>query len=338
MMMHSAGIASVWPNKEGQEPADRPPGVVRARAHRDGPGRPVHAAVGGEGVDDRGGVPQRGERADPPGVDADEEEIAIVYDDDSVLRFERGGLAGAGEWETSSTAGTRCGGRRSRSTTTRPTKGVPWSAMDAADPAAGRDQHDPVQHLLAMQFSAFRQRIVTGFDPRRRTRTGTSSTRRTQTASPKVDAQGQRDPGAEHPGRAGVDRMLAFPGGDTKVFDLPESNLGTTSRSERVPGAVLLDRADPAAVPARADGEPLRRRARRRGVDPASLVRELQLAAAEGNETLSELAWYAMGKTKEFSPDVETQWADAEARSFAQIVDAIVKLISRASRSGRRSG
>jgi hypothetical protein len=60
----------------------------------------------------------------------------------------------------------------------------------------------------------------------------------------------------------------------------------------------------------------------------SSLVQELQLSAAAGHESLMELAWHAMGNTEDFSPGVETRWADAEARSFAQSIDAITKLIS----------
>jgi hypothetical protein len=38
-------------------------------------------------------------------------------------------------------------------------------------------------------------------------------------------AQGLPVPVCRSPGRIGVDRALVFPGADTKVFDLPESNL-----------------------------------------------------------------------------------------------------------------
>jgi hypothetical protein len=131
------------------------------------------------------------------------------------------------------------------------------------------------------------------------------------------------------PGRAGVDRILAFPGGDTKVFDLAESNLANYVEvlnaflvqffsTGQIPPQYLLNQMANLSGDALAGAESTL----------SSWCRSCSSSAAAGHESLMELAWHAMGQTEDFSPGVETRWADAEARSFAQVIDAIVKLIS----------
>jgi hypothetical protein len=128
-------------------------------------------------------------------------------------------------------------------------------------------------------------------------------------------------------GKIGVDRLLAFPGGDTKVFDLPESNLGNyiTVLGEfltqffatgQIPPQYLLSRM------ANLSGDALT------GAEStlASLVKEIQLIGAESNEGIFRRGAKCAGEVD--FPDAEMNYADAEAKSFAQVVDGIQKLIA----------
>lgn len=79
--------------------------------------------------------------------------------------------------------------------------------------------------LLAAQFAAFRQRVVSGFDPVRRDADGNPVYRLDEDGEQIIDQDGYPVPIIDSPGSAGVDRLFVFPGADTKVFDLAESDL-----------------------------------------------------------------------------------------------------------------
>jgi len=143
-----------------------------------------------------------------------------------------------------------------------------------------------------------------------------------------TDAQGQPIPVLASPGRIGVDRALVFPGKDTKVFDLPESNLSNYISvlgeflsqffaTGQVPPQYLLTRMANLSGDALAGAESTLQ----------ALVKDLQTAAGESHEHVMRLANKARGETAQDLAS-EVIWGDAEARSFAQTVDAIVKLIS----------
>ncbi|WP_066038666.1 phage portal protein [Herbiconiux solani] len=330
MMLHGRGVASVWPNKaDKKRPIVRPEdfGSIHVEMDPDDPFTPLW-------------VVKTFELTSPltlpsgfvlPGNTTTTRSVAIVYDAKTITRFEKGGVGEYGNWEIVFFG---------RHPMRRPpfalydykpdSKGRPWSAIDSLIPAQNAINTIRFNMLLAMQFSAYRQRIVTGFDPRATDKDGNFLYKRDpNTGEPVVDANGNAVPILNNPGRVGVDRLLAFPGGETKVFDLPESNLANyvTMHKEfvvnffaiaQIPPQYLLSQMSNISGDALAGAESTL----------ASLVQELELAAGEGNEDLAELGWYAMGNSDDFSTTSETVWADAEARSFAQIVDAVVKLVS----------
>lgn len=329
MLKHGRGLVSCWPNlADRAKPIIRPESLelVHVEMDPDDPFTPLWA-VKVYTIQESSPLTQV---LWLPESTTATKSIGIVYDRDSMMRFERGGYSASAGWEPVKDG-------------THPMKrvpfalydfqvdalGQPWSSMDALIPQQDAINTIRFNTLLAMQFSAFRQRIVTGFDPRATDKDGNFLYERNTDGTPKTDANGRMIPLLNTPGRVGVDRLLAFPGGETKVFDLPESNLNNYIEvlssflvqffsTAQIPPQYLLSQMANLSGDALAGAESTL----------ASLVNELQLAAGEGNESLAELAWYAMGETTEFTPEAETVWADAEARSFAQIVDAIVKLIS----------
>lgn len=329
MMIHGRGIVSCWPNKlDKSQPIVRPEayGLVHVEMDPDDPFTPLWAVKIYEVQE----LSRTSSTLVLPSTVTGTKTVGIVYDADSMMRFEKGGVTGTGSWEVVTEG-------------THPMKrvpfalydykpdatGKPWSALDVLMPQQDAINTIRFNTLLAMQFSAFRQRIVTGFDPRATDKDGNFLYKLGEDGKPVLDANGNAIPILNTPGRAGVDRMLAFPGGETKVFDLPESNLAnyiavydkfltTFFSNAQIPPQYLLSQMANLSGDALAGAESTL----------ASLVAELQLAAGEGNEDLASMAWYAMGNTDTFLNTSETQWADAEARSFNQIADAITKLIS----------
>jgi hypothetical protein len=324
MMLHSRGIVSVWPNeRDSQRPVVRPESfeLVHVEPDPDDPFVPAWALKAFEVTE-----PQLGPDGLPLPVGSVVRKVAILYDDASWIRFERGPKDG--DWQAVN------GGPHPMR---RPpfalydyrtdAQGRPWSAIDALIPQQDAINTIRFNTLLAMQFSAFRQRVVTGFDPRATDEAGNFLYRKNEDGTPALDENGALIPVLNTPGRAGVDRILAFPGEGTRVFDLAESNL---SNYVEVLNAFLVQFFSTGQIPpqyllnqmANLSGDALA------GAEStlSSLVQELQLSAGEGHETLCELAWFAMGNSKPFAPTSETRWADAEARSFAQVIDAITKL------------
>lgn len=329
MMLHGRGIVSCWPNKtDKSEPIIRPESyeLVHIEMDPDDPFTPLYAVKVYE-VDEFSPV---GQSLILPGSARAKKTIGVVYDDKSLVRFEKGGYKGNADWEVT-IEGTHPMRRVPFALYDyKPdAKGQPWSAMDPLIPQQDAINTIRFNTLLAMQFSAYRQRLVTGFDPRATDADGNFLYKKNPDGTPVVDANGNAVPVINSPGRVGVDRMLVFPGSETKVFDLQESNLAnyisvydkfltTFFSTGQIPPQYLLSQMANLSGDALAGAESTL----------ASLVRELQLAAGEANEDLAGMAWYAMGNTQKFSNTSETQWADEEARSFNQIADAITKLIS----------
>lgn len=331
MMVHGRGLVSVWVNKQNRaRPIIRPESfdLVHVEMDPDDPFTPLWAVKVYE-IEEASPL---GQTLVLPSSTRTKRTVGIVYDAYTVARFEKGGLDGNAEW-TAVESGTGTHPMRRVPFAVydyQPDlKGQPWSAMDPLIPQQDAINTIRFNTLLAMQFSAFRQRIVTGFDPRATDENGNFLYKKNEDGTPVLDANGRAVPILNTPGRAAVDRILAFPGGDTKVFDLPESNL---KNYIEVLNAFLVQFFSTGQIPpqyllsqmANLSGDALA------GAEStlASLVHELQLAAGEGNEAVAELVYYASGGSGDFTPNTETMWADEEARSFAQIVDAITKLIA----------
>lgn len=206
--------------------------------------------------------------------------------------------------------------------------GKPRSAVEALMPQQDALNTIRFNTLLAMQFSAYRQRVFTGYDPVVRDRAGNPIIRMGENGQPILDSNGQPLPLLSSPGRLGVDRALIFPGADTKVFDLPESNLKNYIEvlSEfltdffaigQIPPQYMLSRMANLSGDALAGAESTLQ----------ALVKDLKRSAGESLEQVMRLANRARGERFEDAAS-EIIWADTEPRSFAQVVDAIGKLIA----------
>lgn len=206
--------------------------------------------------------------------------------------------------------------------------GNPRSAIETLMPQQDALNTIRFNTLLAMQFSAFRQRVFTGFDPVVRDSSGNPILRMGPDGTPVLDGNGRPVPMLNSPGRLGVDRALVFPGQETKVFDLPESNLDNYIKvlSEfltdffaigQIPPQYMLSRMANLSGDALAGAESTLQ----------SLVKDLKRTAGESLEQVMRLANRARGEQFEDAGS-EVIWADTEPRSFAQVVDAIGKLIA----------
>jgi len=206
--------------------------------------------------------------------------------------------------------------------------GVPHAPIEKLMPQQDAINTIRFNTLLAMQFSAFRQRVFTGFDPVARDQHGNIIVKRNADGTPALDLNGQPIPVLNTPGRLGVDRALVFPGELTKVFDLPESNLdnyikvydtflNTFFATGQIPPQYALNKMANTSGDAMAGAESTFQ----------SLIQDLQMAAGESIESVMRLANRARGEANE-DVAAEVIWADPEIRSFAQIVDAAQKLIA----------
>lgn len=203
---------------------------------------------------------------------------------------------------------------------------VPHSALEPLMPQQDAINTIRFNVLLAMQYSAFRQRVFTGYDPVVRDAQGNPVFEKNEDGSLKTDRSGRPVPQLNSPGRIGVDRALVLPGADSKVFDLAESNLNNyvvvltefltqLFATGQVPPQYLLTKMANLSGDALAGAESTLK----------SLVQDLQRGWGESLEQVMRLANRARGEDE---PDVASEviWADSEARSFAQVVDGIVKL------------
>ena len=262
-------------------------------------------------------------------------EVAVVYDDEAWMRFEKVGTITEGAGLMSGNWEFKTGGRNPLGESpfvpfdnSPDADGVPQSALEPLMPAQDAINTIRFNTLLALQFSAFRQRVFTAYDPVQRDAQGNPIWKLDNDGAPLLDANGQKVPALNTPGRVGVDRALVFPGKDTKVFDLPESNLANYINvlGEFLSQFFALGQSPPQYLLSRManlSGDALA------GAEStlASLVNDLQRWMGESLEQVMRLANVARGDE---APDLASEviWADAEARSFAQTIDAITKLIS----------
>jgi hypothetical protein len=323
MMVHDLGIMAVWPNKaRPQSPIMRVESSKRVHLERD-PEDPTRVMWSVKTFSMRQSTPSVLWTPKPAPT---ETQIAVVYDDEEWWRFSRPNNGGVWTFEQK---GANPFGE---------SPFVPYSlnededgelhpSIDALMPQQDAINTVRFNTLLAMQFSAFRQRVFTGYDPVVRDNQGKPVYQTHTDGSFKLDGQGQKMPVLNTPGRVGVDRALVFPGKDTKVFDLPESNLKNYIEvldallsqffaTGQVPPQYLLTRMANLSGDALAGAESTLQ----------ALVQDLQTAAGESHEQVMRLANKARGENAEDLAS-EVIWADAEARSFSQTVDAIVKLI-----------
>lgn len=329
MMMHGRGIVSVWPNKANKaQPIVRPESneLVYVHPSEDDPFT-NDWTLKLFTVNDYSA--ESGSLILPAAVGAGTvRTVAIVYDDTSMMRFEKGGKSNNPDFEPVADGTHPMGENPFQTFDYRPdSKGGIWSPMDPLIPQQDAINTIRFNTLLAMQFSAYRQRIVVGFDPVVKDQDGNIVWKKKDDGSLFLDANGNPQPVVTSPGRVGVDRLLAFPGGDTKVFDLPESNLKNYIEvlgefltqffaTGQIPPQYLLSRMANLSGDALAGAESTL----------ASLVQEIQLIGAEANEGIFRRGAKCAGLESDF-PDAEMNYADAEAKSFSQVVDGIQKLI-----------
>lgn len=329
MVVHGRGLMSVWPDPKA-------PGTPRIRPES---GRRVHLEPDPEDpfstlwsvkvftVDDRPAL--RGLVLPDGYVSTDQRQVGIVYDATTWARYERGGRHYAGDWLLVDGGVNPLGENPFVAFDNAPgADAVPRAGIDALIPAQDAINTIRFQTLLAMQFSAYRQRVFTGYDPVLRDESGAIVYLRDGAGELVLDGQGQRIPLTATPGRVGVDRALVFPGTDTKVFDMPESNLANYIQ---VLGEFLSDLFARAQVPpqylltrmANLSGDALA------GAESTlqSLVADLQRWAGESLEQVMRLANRARGES---ATDLASEviWSQSEARSFGAVVDGITKLVN----------
>ncbi|WP_411815757.1 phage portal protein [Gordonia sp. SND2] len=262
----------------------------------------------------------------PPGADVGVREYAVVYDDVSAVRWMKKSAGTLGEWTKVSETVHGLGALPFVQIGSRvDADNVPHAAIDGLIDMQDAINTIRFNTLLAMQFSAFRQRVATGYDPLLRDASGDVIYLKGPDGQPIIGPNGEPVPALRKGGRVGVDRMLIFPGKDTKVFDLDESNL---DRYVNVYVRFLTDLFTKGQVPpqyaldkmANLSGDAMA------GADATlqALVGDLQGEAAGGLSEAMQLMDRAHGRTPVHR---EISWADKAPKSFGQIVDGIVKLV-----------
>lgn len=315
-VVHGRGVFSVWVNvKDWSRPVVRPesPRAIYMQPRADDP---FSAEWSIKGWSSKGAAP----------IDRSNEiDECVIFDDESFHRFH---LAG-GVWRR------RISGRN-------PLGANPFVEFSPGVDAEGRPQSMirpliPMQKaidtarfdlLLAMQFSAYRQRVVVGYDPVVRDKDGNVVYKTDSAGVPMKDTAGNLIPMLASPGRPGVDRILSFPGIDTKVFDLAESNLNNYVEviSSLVQHLAAISQVPPQYLlggMANLSGEALAAAES----TLAALVADLQLSFQTSFEQVMRLAHRAKGSPTSEAP-TEVIWGDGQARAFSQTVDGIQKLIS----------
>ncbi|ATE56153.1 MULTISPECIES: phage portal protein [Actinosynnema] len=324
-MVYGQGIVSVWP-QQGALPLITPesPRRVFLFPHDDNPFR-----IGWAVKNWTTKTPSR-TTGQPQWTDV---EHAVVYDETSWIRYRRTAMAGGAGWLG--------GGWTLVASGTHP-HGIPFVAFPNDQDSEGRCYSEierliPLQDsinttrfnlMLAMQFAAFRQRGVIGFDPLMRDAEGRPI--------PQVDAEGRPiiDPHTGQPKplmspvpRAGVDRTWVFPGADTKIFEFSESDLRAyadamsshvqhLSATSQTPPHYLLGQLSNLSAEALTAAE-------------TTLTRKVAAActtdAAAWEEVMGKAALLAGSGTKPFA--TQAMWRKTESVSIGQVVDAITKLV-----------
>jgi hypothetical protein len=181
--------------------------------------------------------------------------------------------------------------------------------------------------LLAAQFAAFRQRVIVGYDPVQRDADGNIMFKRDTDGELVLDSNGNPVPIVNSPGRAGVDRMIVFPGSETKVFDMQESDLtnyvsaldmlvASFASVAQVPPQYLVGDFKNVSGDLMVATEATLR----------SFVADLQISFTDSWEEVFMLAGTARGAEYD---DLATEviWADAEPKSLTQVASAAAQMV-----------
>lgn len=310
------GIVSVWPNEDDPKtPYIRPEDPRHVHVEPD-PDDPYTALWAVKTIDRRAKTPL--------GVEIDVR-TAFLYEPESVWKFES---VSGGQWELTDAFDNPLG--RVPFVLFAPemdADGETFSMVDPLRPMQRAIDHMRFDLLLAAQFAAYRQRIISGYDPILRDEDGEPIYRTDpKTGEPILDEEGQPIPVIATPGRSGVDRFIVFPGDGTNVFDLPESNLtnyvgalemlvATFASTAQVPPQYLIGDFKNVSGDLMVATEATLR----------SFVADLQTSFDEGWEEVYALVYLARGE--EPPETVETVWDDAEPKSLQQIADASSKMI-----------
>lgn len=315
-LTYGRGIVSVWPDEDDpMTPIVRPenPANVHVEPDPEDPYRPLWALKRVEHVEkDAFGRP----------VTISE---AYVYEDDFVWKFRANG-PGAG-WELEDVLDNPLG--RVPFVVFAPEldpDGETYSVVDPLIPMQRAIDSMRFDLLLAAQFAAYRQRIITGYDPILRDENGEPVFRENEDGTPMLDSQGQPIPVIADPGRVGVERFLVFPGDATNVFDLDESNLqnyvkglemlvATFASTAQVPPQYLIGDFKNVSGDLMVATEATLR----------SLVSDLQISFDEGWEDVYQLIYIA--RKEEPPKRVESVWDDAEPKSLQQIASAASQMV-----------
>jgi hypothetical protein len=133
-----------------------------------------------------------------------------------------------------------------------------------------------------------------------------------------------------HPGgRVGVDRLLVFPGADTNVFDLAESNLqnyvyslemlvATFSSVSQVPPQYFLGKLD-----GNLSGELMTATE----VTLQSLIKDCQTQFGESMESVAQLVGVAIGDEDLVDPESEVIWDETAPANLSEIGDFASKMV-----------
>lgn len=181
--------------------------------------------------------------------------------------------------------------------------------------------------LLAAQFAAWRQRIITGFDPVRRDVEGKPVQMLDENGEVILDETGTPKLIIDSPGNVGVDRLMAFPGADTKVFDLEESDLGNYVQALDM---LVAGFAATAQVPAAYLAGDFKNISGDTLVAAESTLRshvaELQVQFGDAWLGVCDLILRAAGRDP-LPLDARCLWADASPRDLAQIASAASQMV-----------
>lgn len=181
---------------------------------------------------------------------------------------------------------------------------------------------------LAMQFAAFRQRGVIGYDPVQRDPQGNPIPMKDANGQVIIDpATGQPKPAINPPPRAGVDRTWVFPGANTKIFEFTESNLEAYVKAQaaHVQHLAALSQTPPHYLL----GQLANLSAEALTAAESTLTRKVLAACTADGEGWEEVMRKSSLAAGVDAATISTQavWRNTESVSIGQVVDAIQKLV-----------
>ncbi|MDR6117263.1 hypothetical protein QE370_000447 [Aeromicrobium sp. SORGH_AS981] len=326
MMVHDFGVLSAWENVDKRsQPISRVESGSRIHLERD-PQDPTRTAWAVKTYTER--IRAKSQLVLPANLQASvaqSREWGFVYDDHTWFRFYRDN--GSGMWVYAADG-------------VNPLGECPFTPLSLNADANGdlypsivplipqQDALNTIRFntLLAMQFSAYRQRVFTAYDPVIKDEDGKIVWQKNADGTIKLDTQGQPMPLLSSPGRIGVDRALVFPGKDTRVFDLPESDLNNyvvvlqefltqLFATGQIPPQYLLNKMANLSGDAMAGAESTLQAL------ISDIWQVVDDALVDHARKLTRAAGQSVGKGH------TVVRGDGEVRSFAQMIDAIVKLV-----------